>query len=71
MIIRVDNQMDNYKVMIEYPMDNITGQGGEAETFEEAMKKADDYNESQRHFETYVGDITRAYVIDHKGKRLS
>lgn len=56
-----------YNVMIDYIIDKHEAKIDSADTLEEAMKKADEWDESQSHFETYIGDITRAFVSDDAG----
>lgn len=56
-----------YNVMIDYIIDKHEVKIDQANTLEEAMKKADEWDESQKHFETYIGDFTRAFVSDDMG----
>ena len=56
-----------YNVMIDYMIDKHEAKIDQADTLEEAMKKADEWDESQKHFETYIGDFTRAFVSDDMG----
>ena len=57
-----------YKVKIEYTMMNgFSGNIDEADTLETAMKLAKDWDASQALPESYVGDITKAFVSDETG----
>ena len=56
-----------YNVMVDYTIEHREINIDTANTLEEAMKKADEYDESQNHWETYIGDITRAFVSDNLG----
>ena len=56
-----------YNVMIEHPDVHQDSKISSAETLEDAMKLADEWDESQQNFETYIGDRTRAFVSDDIG----